>query len=91
MPMPSFDDVYNDTPAFAAFDASKALAAGLRYRSVEESLRANREWFRNNYPPDFDFAAAGYGLSPAEEAEGLERARREGLWFAGHGPVRFRA
>jgi len=72
--------MYNDTPAFAAFDPAKARAAGLHYRTLEASIQSNWDWFRNNNPADFDFAAVGCGLAPEVEAAGLERARREGRW-----------
>ncbi|MBE1527947.1 2'-hydroxyisoflavone reductase [Sphingopyxis sp. OAS728] len=74
--------MYNDTPAFAAFDPRKARAAGLHYRSLRDSIQSNWDWFRRNYPADFDFAGAGFGLSPEVEAKGLERARSEGRWPA---------
>jgi 2'-hydroxyisoflavone reductase len=65
----------SDSPAFAAFDPSRARAAGLRYRhSLEDSIRANWNWFRGHYPAAFDFAAAGYGPSLQQESEGLATA-----------------
>jgi 2'-hydroxyisoflavone reductase len=67
--------MYNDTPAFAAFNPAKALKAGLKYRTLEDSIRSNWNWFRANYPVDFDFAKAGYGLSHEEEQAGLRMAR----------------
>jgi 2'-hydroxyisoflavone reductase len=68
--------MYNDSPAFSSFDPSRARQAGLVYRrSLEDSIRANWDWFRANYPLNFDFAARGYGLAPDVEAQGLADAR----------------
>ena len=72
--------MYNDTPAFAAFDPTKARAAGLQYRSLEASIQSNWDWFRANHPANFDFASAGCGLTPEAEAAGLALARQEGRW-----------
>jgi 2'-hydroxyisoflavone reductase len=74
--------MYNDTPAFAAFDPRKARAAGLTYRSLRDSIQSNWDWFRRNYPDGFDFAGAGFGLTASAEAEGLKRSRAEGRWPA---------
>lgn len=72
--------MYNNNAAFSAFNPAKAQRAGLTYRTLDESVRSNWDWFRHNHPLDFDFAAKGYGLSPEEEAEGLRLARQQGLW-----------
>ncbi len=71
--------MYNESPAFSSFNPAKARRAGLRYRSLKASVRSNWDWFRHNYPPDFDFAKAGYGPSPEVEAEGLRLAAAQGL------------
>lgn len=68
--------MYNDSAAFSSFDPTRARKSGLVYRrSLEDSVRANWDWFRANYPPDFDFPAAGFGLSREAEARGLAEAR----------------
>jgi nucleoside-diphosphate-sugar epimerase len=52
-----------DLPGYHAFDPSRAVAAGLRYRPVEETVRATLEWDRSR-PQDRPMAA---GLDPAME------------------------
>lgn len=72
--------MYNDSVAFSSFDPSKAKRAGLRYRSLVDSVQSNWDWFRKNYSPDFDFNEAGIGMSKAAEQEGLARAKAKDLW-----------
>jgi 2'-hydroxyisoflavone reductase len=59
-------------PGFQRFDSAKAINAGLKFRSMTQSVQSNWDWFRDNYPGDYDFASQGVGLSLEEEARGLE-------------------
>jgi 2'-hydroxyisoflavone reductase len=67
-----------DTPehaGFARLDCSRAVAAGLAFRSLRETVRDTLAWART-LPPDRTWRA---GLSPEREAGLLER------WAAGQG------
>lgn len=61
-------------PGFARISNEKAVAAGLRFRPLKESISANYDWFRLNYRSDFDFVKAGSGPDPAAEASALALA-----------------
>ena len=56
---------YPETPGFSAFDVSKALGAGLRFRPLEETIRDTLAWHRQREWP----AAEGVGLSRERERE----------------------
>lgn len=58
-------------PGFARISYAKGVAAGLRYRPLRQSIESNFDWFRLNHPLDFDFAKAGTGPSPEDEAKAL--------------------
>lgn len=68
--------MYNDSDAFCSFDISHARKAGLTYkRTIEDSVRANWDWFKTNYSRDFDLFSAGFGLHPDVEKRGLAEAQ----------------
>jgi 2'-hydroxyisoflavone reductase len=62
-------------PGFARVDGSRAVAAGMRARGIEDSIAADWQWFKEHYPPDYDFPGHGTGLSAERERELLARAR----------------
>lgn len=60
---------YAVVPGFATMSNDRAVAAGLRFRPLEETLRTNWIDHRGRRGDDFDFAAAGTGLTRARELE----------------------
>jgi len=69
-------------PAWAGFfglDVSRALAEGLRFRSLEETARDTLAWAERETPvaKDVGVATAPAGLDPAREHELLDAWRRE--------------
>lgn len=54
-------------PGFAAIDGSKARTAGLGERPYAESVAEDWLYFREHFPLDFDFHAAGHAPDPADE------------------------
>jgi 2'-hydroxyisoflavone reductase len=61
-------DVGEDA-GFARVDISKALKAGLEFRSLEETIRDTMKW-ANDFPPDHEWKA---GLTAEREKELLEK------------------
>jgi 2'-hydroxyisoflavone reductase len=62
-----------ESAGFFAFDSRKAIAQGLRFRPLEETVRATLEW-EVTRAADHTWRA---GLSRAREAELLERWKKE--------------
>ena len=68
-----------ETAGVALVSSARAVAAGLRFRPIEDTVRDTLEWQRSRPPDVRDRLAAG--LSPEQEAELLRRwreSRREG-------------
>jgi 2'-hydroxyisoflavone reductase len=67
-----------DAAGFSAIDVSKAIAAGLRFRPLRETVRATLEW-AGTRPPEYAWRA---GLAPDKEQALLkaweERMKAEG-------------
>lgn len=69
-----------DWAGFFGLDVSRALAAGLRFRPLEETARDTLAWAESAPPPgekDVGVAMAPAGLDPARERELLDAWRRE--------------
>lgn len=62
-------------PGFATMSNAKARAAGLRFRPLRDTIMQNWVDHRSRRPADFDFAAAGTGLSPEAEAALLQEVK----------------
>jgi len=62
-----------DAIGFARFDSSKAIEAGLTFRSVEQTFAETRDWAVNR-PNDYEWRA---GMKPEREVELIS------LWSAG--------
>jgi 2'-hydroxyisoflavone reductase len=62
-----------ETTGFFEFDNRKAIAAGLTFRPLAETVRATLEWDRTR-PADHTWKA---GLTREREAELLAEAKRE--------------
>lgn len=60
---------YRRVPGFATMRNERARQAGLAFRPLEETLRANWVDHRSRRGDEFEFAAAGIGLTAAKEAE----------------------
>jgi hypothetical protein len=60
-----------DWAGFFGMDASKAIAAGLRFRALEETVAATREWGARETPgpKDIGVPMAPSGLDPERERE----------------------
>lgn len=63
----------NRRPGFQRVSNIRARAAGLKIRSLMDSVQSNWDWFRANYPADYDFAAKGIGLGREAEAAALKQ------------------
>lgn len=59
---------YGLVPGFSTMSNAKAVAAGLKFRPLEETLRSNWIDHRARRGDRHDFAAGGIGLSAADEA-----------------------
>jgi 2'-hydroxyisoflavone reductase len=68
MEMPLWVPEKEDSAGFMAVDCSRAIAAGLAFRPLEETVRATLEWDTARPPED---PAPPAGLQPAREAEVL--------------------
>jgi 2'-hydroxyisoflavone reductase len=69
-----------DWAGFFGLDVSRALAAGLQFRPLEETARDTLAWAEGAPPPgekDVGVAMAPAGLDPARERELLDAWRRE--------------
>lgn len=60
---------FDRVPGFATMRNDRARAAGLKFRPLEDTVRANWIDHRSRRGDGFDFAAAGIGLTVAKEAE----------------------
>jgi hypothetical protein len=56
-------------PGFARISNKKAIAAGLKFRSLESSIKDDWLSFKENYPANYDLAANGTGMTLQREAE----------------------
>jgi 2'-hydroxyisoflavone reductase len=57
-------------PGFMQIDNSKAIANGLRFSSVEDTISADLDWFNDNFPTDYEFGLKDYsGLTEQRERE----------------------
>jgi 2'-hydroxyisoflavone reductase len=68
-----------DWAGFFGLDTRKAVAAGLRFRPLEDTARATLDWARSEPVPeakDVGVAMAPAGLDPARERELLDTWRR---------------
>ncbi len=54
---------------FYQIDGSKALAAGLELRPLEETARDSWRWFRSHYFNNTQFPLTGWGMSREQEME----------------------
>ena len=66
--MPAWLPDIGEEAGFARVDISKAIKAGLAFRSLEDTVRDTLEWAKE-YPPDHEWKA---GLKPGREKELLE-------------------
>ena len=57
--------VPSDYISFGTFDCRRAIAAGLRFRSLQKTVRRTLEWLATR-PSDWEWRA---GLTPEREAE----------------------
>lgn len=60
-------------PGFGTIAHSRAVNAGLKFRPLGESIRADWQFFLENMPKSHDFAANGTGLTPQREAALLQQ------------------
>lgn len=61
-------------PGFGTIANARAVNAGMKFRPVEESIRTDWQFFLENMPRNYDFAANGTGLTPQREAELLRQS-----------------
>jgi 2'-hydroxyisoflavone reductase len=67
--MPIYVPDDGDHRYFADIDVSRAVRAGLRFRSLEETIRDTLEWTEPPLPRDFSISIPPPGISPEREAE----------------------
>lgn len=60
-------------PGFGTIANSRAVNAGMKFRPLEESIRTDWQFFLENMPSNYDFAANGTGLTPQQEAELIQQ------------------
>jgi 2'-hydroxyisoflavone reductase len=66
--MPLYLPEEGDHLHFHDIDVSRAVAAGLRFRPLEDSIRATLEWTEPPLPRDFSLAIPEPGISAEREA-----------------------
>lgn len=74
--MPIYLPEEGDSSHFFDIDVSRAVAAGLRFRPLEETIRDTLAWTEPPLPRDFSVAIPPPGISSEREAELLAELRR---------------
>jgi 2'-hydroxyisoflavone reductase len=77
MDMPVWVPGTGDSAGFARLNASKAIAAGLRFRPAEDTARATLTWWRSE-PEERRRAQLRAGLAPEREGQVLAEWRKRG-------------